>query len=390
MTIKKGTTTIAVDGSPYWGSLEGNISEHTDLYNILNSKAPSLSPALTGIPTAPTAPDGTNTTQIATTEFVKTAIQDIDALPDQTDMEGKYLATDGVNAYWKSPAGLPLLSFIWSDHILNDSSFLRSDTFSWQSGSVYKSAYEHLVEDYNSGTMHTDTIGGVSVIYKLCSDGHKICTESEMVNVEEFYAVNGSAWYYILDTTNQRFKLPRTKYGFVGVRTIPGEIVAQNVSGVIDSENIVTETSNEMYLYFYLGNSIRNETTIDVGEITEALDGKLDQDLSNVSSEFSKIVSGFGMPSNVYEDLTLGTSGTTYTAPANGYVTISKMAGFNGVAFLRLCNNTAGIESQASPTGDWITTGLFVPVKKGDVFEVTYNLTGQTWFFRFVYAEGEI
>lgn len=32
------------------------------------------SPAFTGIPTAPTAAEGTNTTQIATTAFVKTAI----------------------------------------------------------------------------------------------------------------------------------------------------------------------------------------------------------------------------------------------------------------------------------------------------------------------------
>ena len=36
--------------------------------------APKASPAFTGIPTAPTAAAGTNNTQIATTEFVKTAI----------------------------------------------------------------------------------------------------------------------------------------------------------------------------------------------------------------------------------------------------------------------------------------------------------------------------
>ena len=36
-------------------------------------KAPLLSPALTGLPTAPTAAAGTNSTQIATTAFVRTA-----------------------------------------------------------------------------------------------------------------------------------------------------------------------------------------------------------------------------------------------------------------------------------------------------------------------------
>ena len=37
----------------------------------LNGKAPLVSPALTGTPTAPTAASGTNSTQIATTAFVK-------------------------------------------------------------------------------------------------------------------------------------------------------------------------------------------------------------------------------------------------------------------------------------------------------------------------------
>ena len=40
----------------------------------LSAKAPLASPALTGTPTAPTATAGTNTTQIATTAFVKTAV----------------------------------------------------------------------------------------------------------------------------------------------------------------------------------------------------------------------------------------------------------------------------------------------------------------------------
>lgn len=41
----------------------------------LAAKAPLASPALTGTPTAPTATPGTNTTQIATTEFVKNAVE---------------------------------------------------------------------------------------------------------------------------------------------------------------------------------------------------------------------------------------------------------------------------------------------------------------------------
>ncbi|EFK0312605.1 phage tail protein, partial [Escherichia coli] len=48
-----------------------------------NKKAPLNSPALTGIPTTPTAPKGTNNTQIASTAYVMTAIAAlVDSSPD--------------------------------------------------------------------------------------------------------------------------------------------------------------------------------------------------------------------------------------------------------------------------------------------------------------------
>lgn len=60
------------------------------------------SPALTGVPTAPTATTGTNTTQIATTAFVQqTAFAS--TLPDQTGNNGKYLTTNGTAASWVTP-----------------------------------------------------------------------------------------------------------------------------------------------------------------------------------------------------------------------------------------------------------------------------------------------
>ena len=113
MSIKKGSVTIASSvPTTEWGSIEGTLSDQTDLQNALNSKAPTLSPTLTGIPTVPTAAQGTNTNQIASTKFVKTeineAIQNIDALPDQTGQSGKFLTTNGIDASWGNiPAELP-------------------------------------------------------------------------------------------------------------------------------------------------------------------------------------------------------------------------------------------------------------------------------------------
>jgi hypothetical protein len=61
----------------------------------------STSPTFTGTPLAPTASLGTNTTQIATTQFVQSAISSTpSSLPSQTGNSGKLLTTDGTNASW--------------------------------------------------------------------------------------------------------------------------------------------------------------------------------------------------------------------------------------------------------------------------------------------------
>ena len=72
-----------VDTTPTSGS--SNVVTSGGVYTGLSGKAPLASPALTGTPTAPTATAGTNTTQIATTAFVKTAI---DALPEPMIFKG--------------------------------------------------------------------------------------------------------------------------------------------------------------------------------------------------------------------------------------------------------------------------------------------------------------
>lgn len=68
--------------------------------NEWNAKAPLASPALTGTPTAPTANAGTNTTQIATTAFVKTAI---DNLPEPMLFKGS-VGTDGTVTWANLPS----------------------------------------------------------------------------------------------------------------------------------------------------------------------------------------------------------------------------------------------------------------------------------------------
>lgn len=100
-----------------------------------------------------------------------------------------------------------LFHHVWSEYVLNKMDWLRADTFSWQDGTVYTEAYNHLVADYNGGTSQTETVGSYTITYVLATDGHKIATdETTVLNI---YNESGVAWYYILDTANQRFKLPR-------------------------------------------------------------------------------------------------------------------------------------------------------------------------------------
>ena len=56
-----------------------------------------------------------------------------------------------------------LFDFKWSDHILNEMSWLRADTFSWHNGLLYKAAYNHLVADYNS---IEESIYGITKIWQ--------------------------------------------------------------------------------------------------------------------------------------------------------------------------------------------------------------------------------
>jgi hypothetical protein len=65
----------------------------------LDAKAPSASPTFTGTPTAPTATAGANTTQIATTAFVATAVANvIDSAPGALDTLNELAAALGDDA----------------------------------------------------------------------------------------------------------------------------------------------------------------------------------------------------------------------------------------------------------------------------------------------------
>ena len=105
-----------------------------------------------------------------------------------------------------------LFDFKYTDHLLNNASWARADLFDWISKTNYPEAYNALLTEYNSvSEWSTDSSSGLG--YKQIANGHKItndANDNETV-LQNMYNTTGSAWFYIIDTTNERFKLPRAK-----------------------------------------------------------------------------------------------------------------------------------------------------------------------------------
>lgn len=129
---------------------------------------------------------------------------------------------------------------------------------------------------------------------------------------------------------------------------------------------------------------------INVGAISEALNNKMDRDTLNASDTGNINMAGLGMPSNTYIDLTLNASGSTYTAPANGYYYLSKFTQANNEYItMRLLKGT---QEYIGANNVQMTAGgnarVLLPVKKGDIVTITYSANGSINIFCFVCAQG--
>lgn len=247
----------------------------------------------------------------------------VDALPSQTGNQGKYLTTNGTTASWDIPmAGLPMFYATYQPRKLNNASWLRADPYSWHSADVYVSAYAHLADNISGVTAETETIAGTTITFYRLSDEIKVVLPDQETNLDAIYNATGIGYYFVLDTTNRQFKLPRNIYGFTGYRGDVGGYVAESLpqhthspvyltgssrdvgdpgnlvitaaaesngirtitdsstgnasSSVYQSGAPVQQRATQAYLYFYVGNTVQNETSVDVAEMTEALNGKVD------------------------------------------------------------------------------------------------------------------
>lgn len=122
---------------------------------------------------------------------------------------------------------------------------------------------------------------------------------------------------------------------------------------------------------------------IDFGQISEALNDKADRDINNLNTQGRVRACGLSFPSNKFIDLTIGASGTDYTAPANGFFCVR--VPFTGNQACKLINTTQELGNQCTANGSW-TGYTYIQAQQGDVVQLCYNRTPD--LLRFVYANG--
>lgn len=191
----------------------------------------------------------------------------------------------------RSPYQPSLFDFKWADHILNDPQWIRADNFTWHSRTVFTPAYDHLVADIQGKDSQSETIEGIIITYYLASDGHKICLADQEEYLKSLYAKTGSAWYYLLDTTTQSFKTPRTKWGLLGLKNEVGKYTKFNLPNLITSNEYIA--ANQMYLYFYAGNfnqeAIVNTAGANLTDIENAMENTIEA-LADTMSDLDTMI----------------------------------------------------------------------------------------------------
>lgn len=114
-------------------------------------------------------------------------------------------------------SGFNLFDTKISDHVLEGEA---AEGWALQGTYVYKEAiasscygypdfYNKVLEEYNEAT-NTETVNNVTV--KVHANGHKFYNIADKDAIDEFFNTMGTAWFYGLDTENERVFLPRNNW----------------------------------------------------------------------------------------------------------------------------------------------------------------------------------
>ena len=156
-------------------------------------------------------------------------------------------------------------------------------------------------------------------------------------------------------------------------------------NSIYGNSSTVQPQSIKVLYYVCIATATKTQIEVDIDEIATDLNGKADVDLTNINAQGTSLASGFAMPSSTYDTLTLGASGTEYTAPANGWFCIDySITSNNSYAGL----NIDGYAFVMNGYQQWNAPFMF-PCKKGGKIKVNY-VNAIASLFRFYYAQGEV
>ena len=134
-----------------------------------------------------------------------------------------------------------------------------------------------------------------------------------------------------------------------------------------------------------------NDPETDNTNWKEFLLNKLDIDASNLNAQGKSYVSGLSMPSNKSTDINILASGSTYTAPESGWISVKGVSSTT-TSFIHIyVLNSDGTEYYGENPVNTVTGGAIatlLPVKKNAEFQINYDRV-TSLVFKFIYTEGE-
>ena len=162
-------------------------------------------------------------------------------------------------------------------------------------------------------------------------------------------------------------------------------------SSIYGNSSTVQPQAIKVLYYIVVATTTKTDIEVDIDEIATDLNGKADVDLTNLSNTGKIANAHNAMPSGTYKDLTLGASGTSYTADADGYILFGKKSSASNQTIGLYVYSSGGTElggtkDIATATDQYLY--IFLPVSKGQTFKPWYNAGGATDMFRLLYCIG--
>ena len=277
-------------------------------------------------------------------------VEEYDSIPTETFY--RWDGDDGATYYLKKNAGVVTGDAIYAG---TPNLNIHSVGTVTVSGSVVKYGDVTLTYITTAGSTVNSVAYEVEgdITYVRSANDYKICEPSQENNVLNKYNTQGIAMYFILDKANKRFKLPRTKFGFEGLRTkvgndieaglpnITGRFAAENTAiyqtgafavdnatfarstggrdapttgynfdasrsnPIYGKSNTVQPPATQTYLYFYVGEYTEDAIKNTAGLNSELFNGKADVDTPSIQAPYIKDTyvngtSGYNIWSNGY------------------------------------------------------------------------------------------